>query len=296
MMARIPRSTLHDWKHKIVTELMGYDWYCEQQPYFTTLQAIAINQRLMLWNRALLRLIALRRFMKKCPTQMENRLFHAAEVVVHTIQKIQAVAGLNFTLKALSLSHRQYWRVRQKIWCAVSVLNRCLIKHPAQFAKQEVRVIKGYCMNCRLLHWPLSSIYHQLIRETSYRFQLSTFYKYVRLLGVKRTTPIHRRKNHATGIRSQNPLELLIEAAHKKLKYRFLYHKIIPDIDYLRQYPVEAIDGYNNRPNAVLDGLTPFEVLAGKSINKQQLSIEMQAACTARIAVNQQYNCCECSF
>ncbi len=94
LTSRIPRSTIHDWKQKTVTELMGYDWYCQQQQYFTTLQAIAANRRLVRWNRSLLRVIALSRFMKKYAGQIEARLFNAAEVIVHSVQKVQVELGL----------------------------------------------------------------------------------------------------------------------------------------------------------------------------------------------------------
>lgn len=69
----------------------------------------------------------------------------------------------------------------------------------------------------------------------------------------------------------------MIEAAYKNLKYHFLYHKIIPDMESLQQYVIQAIDDYNYRPNAVLNGLTPAEVLSGKTTDKLLLSTEMKA-------------------
>lgn len=44
----------------------------------------------------------------------------------------------------------------------------------------------------------------------------------------------------------------MIEAAHKSLKYRFLYHKHIPDLKSLSQILPKAIEDFNNRPNDVL--------------------------------------------
>lgn len=249
------------------------------------------------------------------------------------------------------------------------------------------------------MHWPLASIYHEIIRECAARFHISTFYKYVGLLQLKRLTPNHRRKNHSTGIRAAAPLQLLhadvtvfrtvdnikayiylvqdnfsrailqfavrldckvatmmelvsnvhsqylqpaainlcqlmtddgsenfgpvqgfllsaesptlqhivaqrdvefsnsmIEAANKNLKYRFLYHKYIADFNSLCQYLPQAIEDYNNRPHDVLSGLTPIEVLNGKTIDKTSSHLQMQAAKTVRISENKQQKCCSYSF
>ena len=60
----------------------------------------------------------------------------------------------------------------------------------------------------------------------------------------------------------------MIEAANKQIKYRFLYHKHIPDFQALVHYVEEAVRDYNNRPHDILHGLTPFEVLHGLSFDK----------------------------
>jgi transposase InsO family protein len=74
---------------------------------------------------------------------------------------------------------------------------------------REINVIKAYCADILYLHWPLASIYHQIRREGAACFTLSTFYKYVSLLGLKRRLARHRRKNHHAGIRAHAPLQIL---------------------------------------------------------------------------------------
>ncbi|MBS1919589.1 MAG: DDE-type integrase/transposase/recombinase [Bacteroidetes bacterium] len=88
-------------------------------------------------------------------------------------------------------------------------MNRCLPKHPAQLMSSEVNAIKKYGEDLRFLHWPLSSVYHRIIRDGAAHFHASTFYKYARLLQLKRITPNNRRKNHCRGIRADAPLALL---------------------------------------------------------------------------------------
>lgn len=89
---------------------------------------------------------------------------------------------------------------------------------------------------------------------------------------------------------------LMIEAANKNLKYRFLYHKHIADFNSLCQYLPQAIEDNNNRPHDVLSGLTPIEALNGQTIDKISNSRQMQTAKAIRIAENQQQKCCSYSF
>ena len=59
------------------------------------------------------------------------------------------------------------------------------------------------------MHWPLFAVYHQMRRDGAAAFTLSTFYKYVSLLHLKRSHANKRRKNHHTGIRAAAPLQIL---------------------------------------------------------------------------------------
>jgi len=87
-----------------------------------------------------------------------------------------------------------------------------------------------------------------------------------------------------------------IEAANKQIKYRFLYHKFIPDFDSLKRYVSEAVEDYNNRPHDVLGGLTPLEVLHGKTIDTVGNQQQIMLAKAIRVAENKKLKCCHYSF
>lgn len=396
--AAIPRSTRHEWKHKPAAELFGYHWYCQNQHLFQTLQEIAISRKLQKINKALLHIIAIQRFMHKYELLMRSRASRVNEVVVNNIAKAGKQIGFSFCLKLLRFSRQQYRQLKQTI-CMQSPLSLCIPKHPAQLLHHEVNTIKKYCEDIRYAHWPLASVYHQIIRDGAAFFHISTFYKYVTRLKLNRAKHGNRRKNHTTGIRAAAPLQLLhadvtvfrtadnmkayiylirdnfsraildfavscsckaaimiklvqnaytnylqpatlehcclmtddgcenfgtvqdfikatdhpalehiiaqrdvefsnsmIEAANKNLKYHFLYHRHIADFNSLCQYLPQAISDFNNRPHDVLSGLTPLEVLYGKTSDKNAAVVQRQAAKAERIAKNKQQKCCNCSF
>ena len=88
----------------------------------------------------------------------------------------------------------------------------------------------------------------------------------------------------------------MIEAANKQLKYRFLYHQKINDFSSLGEFLSKAILDFNYRPHAVLNGLTPIEVLQGKRY-KEEIQIKLQCiAKHTRILENQKMKCCRGNF
>jgi putative transposase len=75
--------------------------------------------------------------------------------------------------------------------------------------QKEINVVKTYCLKPVYQFWPLCSLFHQMRKDSAAHMTLSTFYKYVAILNIKRTRAISRRKNHTTGIRATAPFQIL---------------------------------------------------------------------------------------
>jgi putative transposase len=173
------------------------------------LQIVSANKKLLQINRALIRAIAIKQFMTKYIACIKDKLRRVPQTIVGNITKVIPVFGLTKTLRLLQLPYKGYLKLKRKTRCGISIFHLCRIKHPAQILQKEIAIVKTYCKDERYLHWPLSSVYHQIIRDGVAHMHISTFYKYVSLLGLKRRMPPHRRKNHQVGIRATKPLDIL---------------------------------------------------------------------------------------
>jgi putative transposase len=176
---------------------------------FLTLQLISQHKSLLKINRAFLRVIAIRAFLKKYSAASAAVSASCKMAVVGNIQKVSQVLGLKKTLRCIDLDFKNYARLRKKRSCTYSIYDLCMIKHPSQLLQKEIAVIKSYCADHRFLHWPLISVYHQIKKDGSAYLSSSTFYKYVKLLRLERVKAFSRRKNHQMGIRASKPLEIL---------------------------------------------------------------------------------------
>ena len=129
-------------------------------------------------------------------------------VLVNNIQKVVAVSGVKQALKYLGLNFQQYTKLKSKVCCTSSFFNLCRIKHPAQLLQKEIQVVKTYCLQPNYKFWSLCSVFHQMRKDGAAHMTLSTFYKYVSILNLKRTRAFNRRKNHSLGIRASAPFQI----------------------------------------------------------------------------------------
>ena len=205
----IPRSTRFDWQHKDKSSYFGYEWFCQNQQLFQTLKQVSANKKLLQINRALIRIISIKRFIANYSASIKNKLLSVTQTILYNIAKTNSVFGLTKTLRFLQLPYSAYLKLKKNARCNLSPLNLCIIKHPAQLLKKEVSVIKHYCSDARFLHWPLASVYEMIKRDGAAYFSINTFYKYLNLLKLNRPRKLHRRKHHHTGIRANAPLQII---------------------------------------------------------------------------------------
>jgi len=210
LLQAIPRSTRFDWVHRDIQESFGFGWYQENKNLFLTLELISQNKKLLKINRALLRILALKAFLKNHAAAIAAGLGSIRMTAAGNILKLSHVIGLRKALKYLDLDFKYYAKLRNRLSaCHSSIYNLCLVKHPSQLLKKEIAVIKSYGADLRYLHWPLISVYHQIKMDGASYLSSSTFYKYVKLLRLERTKPNSHRKNHQIGIRASKPLEII---------------------------------------------------------------------------------------
>lgn len=117
VLQRIPSSTKHDWKQKNNQLLFGYDWFLQNQSSFTVLQQVFTNKKLLKINRALLRIIALGRFIKKYHTRIKDNIGNAGEAVLNNICKTQQVLPVHMILKCLQLPYPVYLSLKRAAGC-----------------------------------------------------------------------------------------------------------------------------------------------------------------------------------
>lgn len=127
--------------------------------------------------------------------------------LIHTIANLKERLPLGklLTQAGISFSTFYNWTKELAHQCHDSAIKLCLRHFPTQITKSELKRIRLIMEDRRYMNWPLISLYWQAHRHLRLNISLSTFYKYVNILGYKRTKPGHRRKRHLIGLRALYP-------------------------------------------------------------------------------------------
>ena len=205
----LPRSTRFDWMHKEQHLQFGYDWFVDNKERFATLQQVAASEQLLKINKALIKIIALIKFILANKQRLKDNIGSIPEVVLSHIEKLKPLFGLQKCLRMLRLDYSVYLKWKQKKGCMVSLFNSCIVRHPNQLLKPEIEIIKQYNENPLYAFWPKISIYHQMRRDGMLNCCRNTYYKVINALGLKKPLPANRSKKHTKGIRTNAVLKLI---------------------------------------------------------------------------------------
>ncbi|MDR3715635.1 MAG: hypothetical protein P4L51_22725 [Puia sp.] len=268
LLQHIPGSTKYGWSHKDHVALVGYDWYMQNRHTFDALQQVATSQKLLKINKALLRVIALQKFIRVYAHRIKDNIYSTGDVVLSNLGKVSPIFGVKKTLRYLQQPYCWYLSLKRKNKCHSSIFSLCRVRHPSQLLTKEINTIKAYCSAIRFLHWPLSSVYYQMRRDRVARFTLSTFYKYVCRLHLKRSRPRHRRKNHHIGIRATAAYQILHadSTVFKTLDNAKNYIYLIQDnfsraiLGFRVEQECKAIHAFENLQTVIREHLIPAGV------------------------------------
>ncbi len=91
------------------------------------------------------------------------------------------------------------WAKQVNIKCLKNLIEKCPRTYPNQLTEKEVNIIKQQIEKPENNGTSICSIAGNAIRNDLMYVSMSTWYKYIHLLGLVHSLPSHRRKNHKTG-------------------------------------------------------------------------------------------------
>ncbi len=211
ILQQVPSSTLHNLKQRDLAKLVGTQQCLINEKNIRMVKDfLKHKQALKLAKAAYLAFNILKTF-----THTTNAFRKWArsnkKFLVEKIQHLVLYFPLNKSLKLFDISSQAYHRWKNQVNCKNSLMHLCHKTHPFQLCSSEVANIKKYLSDKSLLHWPLASIYYQMIRQSEGYMSLSTFYKYSRCMLDNGMVPLRSKeqKKKYNPIRASAPLKIL---------------------------------------------------------------------------------------
>jgi len=178
----IPHSTASTWRNQHLMHFKGSEFLYMQREGMEWYELFLQHQKLKKTVQVLCRIwIALTPILKPVLQAKPN-----AELIFDQLQRLFQVTSKKLACKLIGWSPSTLRYRAKKVQCTISPLNLCLKRHPAQLTGKEITVIKDLMGRPELACWPVSSIAWYAKRENLLQISLSTWYKYIQLLGLKK--------------------------------------------------------------------------------------------------------------
>jgi transposase InsO family protein len=206
LRALVPHSTASSWRKRDVDALVGGELRALHEEALDLHQLLARHQRL---RRTVIVLARVWANISDAILPTLHKQKQHFERVADAVQQLFTIMprARAFRVAGLSSSafHDRLAQIRTA--CGISPLQRCFKRHPLQLALREVEQIKALHRDPGFACWPGCSLYFEGLQRRSLHIARSTYYKYVKLLGLKRPRLKPQRKT--AGLRASKPNEYL---------------------------------------------------------------------------------------
>lgn len=205
----IPRSTIHRWRNEKRAKYIGKELNKLTNAEMDHLRRFMESKK---DQRSFISMIRVIRFMQEIAGDelMKKKLKTNKEEVIDLIEHVKDSMPLDQVLRCFNITRTTYntWIMNLYGNCNLSELNWCKVKQPQQLSNAEVNTMRELLTHPDFSHWPISSVAHYARREGLMYASNSTWYKYSKLLKLRKQDKQLRKKPKRQGIKANEPNEI----------------------------------------------------------------------------------------
>ncbi|MBD79901.1 MAG: hypothetical protein CL840_13390 [Crocinitomicaceae bacterium] len=208
LSAGIHRSNIRRWKEESAEKYEGFELNKVANQQLELLQQYANNIEQQKNFKAYLKIIGVCRKIIHSHKTLKKVFLESKEELLDVVQKVSPAIGIKKAIKMIGISSTTYyhWLIQTKVKCEFSFFELCNKVYPNQLSKPEILKIKKLLTCEEFKFWPIKSIAYYAARTNQVNIHLSTFYRYVHLLGIKR--PLFKKPPQKVGIRANQVHEI----------------------------------------------------------------------------------------
>jgi len=205
LYTKIPSSNLSRWRNEDSQKYIGREINEKVQQNYKLLVNVAKSNKAQRLVECYFQLAQVLNQVILVSVSCKKLLYQSKEKIVDVIQQVKDILGLEKATSFWSISVSTYynWLLVSKVKCIHNYFEICNRIRSNQLTKQEVMTMKQLFDSSEFQYWGISAIAHYARRNGIVIAGVSTFYKYARLLGIKRRT--FKKLKYRTGIRSGGP-------------------------------------------------------------------------------------------
>lgn len=205
----IHRSLICKWKQEPVEKYVGYELNTNMEELYELMKAVSNDERLVKALRAIYRINKTLKNVIASGGEYISKLKENKTEVITTIQRAGKSIGLTKACKLMGISKSAFrvWAMETYFKCNHSIHKLCSNAYPSQLTYEEIKKMHQLLSHKSFITWPVKSVAYYGIKHEIVKAHVNTWYKYNRLLKIKRMKYKKIRKKYDEGIRAKYPNE-----------------------------------------------------------------------------------------
>ena len=206
---QIHRSLISKWKREAPDKYFGYELNENIEEVYEILQKVSEDLKL---QKALKHFYRINKTLKDIlgsGKEYFDKLKEHKYQVVDSIQRCKKTIGIVKAVKLYGISRSTYrtWAMQAFFKCEQSVAKMCNNAYPQQLTVHEVHKIHRLLTIEKYLHWPIVSVAYYAMKKSLVKAHPNTWYKYAKLMHIKRKRRRKFIRKYEEGIRATAPNE-----------------------------------------------------------------------------------------
>jgi len=204
---QIHRSLLSKWKREAPDKYYGYELNDDIEELYELMKKVSEDITL---QKALKQFYRINKTLKDIignGQEYINKLKENKYKVVDSIQRCKKTIGIQKAIKLFGISRSTYrtWAMESFFKCEKSVTKMCNNAYPQQLTIMEVHKMHRMLTSEKYLHWPIVSVAYFAMKKALLKAHPNTWYKYAKLMQIKRRRKRKFIRKYEVGIRATYP-------------------------------------------------------------------------------------------
>ena len=204
---QINRSLICKWKQEPKDKYVGFELHENLEELYDLMKLVADDERIRKGVKAAYRIIVVLKGLLSKNTTLISQLKKHKEEVITNVQRAGKSISIQKACRLVGISISTYrtWAKEVYFKCNNSLLKLCKNSYPHQLTYTELKKMHRMLLDRQFCLWPISSVVYYGMKHSIVKAHPNTWYKYARLMKIKRLRTYKRKKKYGEGIRTTAP-------------------------------------------------------------------------------------------
>lgn len=206
---QIHRSLISKWKRESPDKYIGYELNNNMEDLYELMKKVSADEQMVKALKSFYRIIKVLKDTIGTGRDYVGKISEHKYRIVDTIQKCKGSIGVKRAIKLFGISRATYrvWTMETFFKCGHSISKLCSNAYPQQLTIREIHKMHRLLSEEKLLHWPILSVAYYSMKKSLLKAHPNTWYKYARLMKIKRKRHKKFVIRYDEGLRASAPNE-----------------------------------------------------------------------------------------